>query len=80
MDNKGYQFYINRNFTDTGLYITILDNIQIEGQLILFDDGNWEKDVYLKNKSLYEHGHIEVSQELLKYSKYRITGTLPLNI
>ena len=80
LNKKGYTYYLNQNFVENGVVITIEDNIQIEGEIIIFDNGNWIKDIYLKNISLYEHGHIEVSQELLQYKKYKITGALPLNI
>ena len=83
LDKKGYRFFLNQNFLKNGVVITIKDNLQVEGEIIIFDNGNWIKDIYLKNKGLYHKGMVEINEDLYKISNgetYRITGELPINI
>lgn len=83
LDKKGYRFYINNNFLKDGVVIILKDNLQIEGEIIIFDNGNWIKDIYLKNKGLYHKGMIEIDENLYRLSNgetYSITGELPINI
>lgn len=80
LTKKGYRYTLSNNFLENGIVITIKPNIQIEGEIIVFDNGNWYKNIYLKNTSLYKNGKIEIFEDLLNYGIYKIFGELPINI
>lgn len=83
LNDKGYKFNLVNNFLNNGVVIVIKENIQIKGEIIIFKNGNWIKDIYLKNKKLYYNGYIKINEELLKLSNgktFLITGELPISI
>lgn len=80
LSKKGYRYNLVNNFLNDGVVIEIQPNSQIEGELVIFDNGNWQKGVYLRNISLYESGKVSIMESLLKYGLYKITGELPLCI